>query len=170
MGDLEQRLQQQEDLEAIRRLKHHNYCHCVDRAVAGESAAIQETVGRFTDDIVADFTGFPLFEGREAVTGFYAEGVPSILSYSQHQVCNEVIEVNGDRATGRWYVNCLANFRDTSPFGMAGPGLIVGRYEEEYVRADDGWKWSRIVALLDVFAQGDTLWAGATQLFTNPDR
>ncbi len=170
MTDLEQRLQQQEDLEAIRRLKHYNYCHCVDRAVAGEAAAIEETVSRFTDDVVADFTGFPLAEGREAVTAFYAQGVPAILSYSQHHVFNEVIDVDGDRATGRWYVHCPVVFTEASPVGQVAPGLVMGRYQEEYVREDAVWKWRRIVALLDVVAPGETPWVGASQLFNNPDR
>ena len=170
MSDLETRLQHQEDLEAIRRLKHYNYCAAVDRAVAGESAAIEATTSRFTEDVVADFTGFPLFEGREAVTGFYAREVPAILSYSQHYVFNEVIDIDGDRATGLWYVHCPVNFTAAGPTGKDEPGLIMGRYEETYVREDGGWKWRRIIALLDVLAPGDTIWEGASQLFSNPDR
>ncbi len=170
MTDLEQRLQQQEDLEAIRRLKHYNYCHCVDRAVAGESAAIEQTVSRFTDEVVADFTGFPLAEGREAVTAFYAHSVPSILSYSQHHVFNEVIDIDGDLATGRWYVHCPVVFTEASPAGQVAPGLVMGRYEEEYIRQDGLWRWRRIVALLDVVAPGQTTWVGTSQLFANPDR
>ena len=169
MNELEQRLQNQQDLEAIRRLKHYNYCHCVDRAVAGETSAIEQTISRFTDDVVADFTGFPLAEGKEAVTEFYARGVPSILSYSQHQVFNEVIDIDGDRATGRWYVHCPVNFTEASPLGKVAPGLVMGRYEEEYVREGGLWKWCKIVALLDVVAPGDTPWSGAVQLFTNPE-
>jgi len=170
MSDLEQRLQHQEDLEAIRHLKHYNYCHCVDRAVAGEPTAIEDTISRFTDDVVADFTGFPLAEGKDAVTAFYAQGVPSILSYSQHQVFNELIQIDGDKATGRWYVHCPVNFTEASPVGKVAPGLVMGRYEEEYVRENGVWKWRRITALLDVVAPGETPWAGASQLFTNPAR
>lgn len=70
MRDLEQRLRRQEDLEAIRRLKHYNYCDCIDRAVAGESVALEELFSCFTDDVVLDFTGYPLAEGKEAVTAF----------------------------------------------------------------------------------------------------
>ena len=167
MIEIEQRLQLQEDLEAIRRLKHYHYCHCVDRAVAGEAAAIEETISRFTDDIVADFTGFPLAEGKAAVTAFYARGVPSILSYSQHHVFNEVIDIDGDQATGLWYVHCPVNFTEASPVGEAVPGLVMGRYEEEYVRQDGLWMWRKIVAWLDVVAPGETPWAGATQLQDN---
>lgn len=167
MSDLEQRLQHIEDLEAIRRLKHYHYCHCVDRAVAGDSAAIEETVSRFSDDIVADFTGFPLAEGREAATAFYAQGVPSMLSYSQHYVFNEVIDIQGDSATGLWYLQCPVIFTASSPLGREAPGLIAGRYEEEYVREGGIWKWRRIVALLDVMSPTETLWGDATLLRVN---
>lgn len=167
MSDLEQRIQLIEDREAIRRLKHYFYCHCVDRAVAGDAGAIDETISRFTDDIVADFTGFPLAEGKEAVSAFYAQGVPSILSYSQHHVFNEVIEIEGDRASGRWYLHCPVNFTQASPAEEAGPGLVMGRYEEDYVREEGVWKWRRITALLDVVMPGDACWTSATQLFKN---
>jgi hypothetical protein len=60
MSDLETRIQHLEDREAIRRLKHYYYCHCVDLAVAGDANAIKETISRFADDMVADFTGLPL--------------------------------------------------------------------------------------------------------------
>jgi hypothetical protein len=102
MSDLEARIAHIEDVEAIRYLKHYCYCHCVDRAVAGKSGAIDEMINRLTDDVVIDFTGFPLAEGKEAVTAFYAQGVPSMLSWSQHRTSNEVITIDGDRATGLW--------------------------------------------------------------------
>jgi len=167
MNDDATRLRQLEDLEAIRRLKHFNYCHCVDRAVGGDAAAIKETLSRFSEDIVADFTGFPIAEGREQVDDFYARGVPSMLSYSQHYVFNEVIDVNGDTATGLWYVNCPVVFTETSPLGREAPGLIAGRYEEEYVREDGVWKWRRIVALLDVVGPADEFWANTSMLRSN---
>jgi hypothetical protein len=162
--DLEERIRHIEDLESIRLLKHYNYC---DRAVAGDAAAIEETVSRFSDDVVADFTGFPLAEGRDAVTDFYARAVPAMLSYSQHYVFNEVIDIDGDCATGLWYVNCPVIFTDASPLGREAPGLIAGRYEEEYIRENGVWKWRRVVALLDVLNPSDQLWANATLLRAN---
>ena len=168
MSDLEQRQQRLEDLEAIRRLKHYNYCHCIDWAVGGQASAIEETISRFTDDIVADFSGFPLAEGREQVEEFYTQAVPALLSYSQHSVSNDVIDITGDSATGLWYVTCPVMFTEASPLGRAAPGLIVGRYEEDYVKQDGLWKWRRIVALLDVMGPSEDLWNGAKLLRSNP--
>jgi hypothetical protein len=167
MSSLEDRIQYQEDLEAIRRLKHYFYCHCVDRAIAGDAAAITETIGRFTDDIVADFTGFPLAEGKEAVSEFYAQSVPAILSWTQHRVMNEVIDVDGDTARASWYVDCPCDFRAGNPLGMSGSGFINGRYQEECRREEGVWKWQRIVALLDVLGPFEKNWSGATQIQSN---
>ena len=167
MDDLKERQERLEDLEAIRRLKHYYYCHCIDRTLSGEKSAIEETISRFTDDIVADFTGFPLAEGREQVVDFYARAVPEILSYSQHQVFNEVIDINGDSAKGLWYLNCPVIFTEASALGRVSPGLIVGRYQEEYLKEDGIWKWRRIVAHLDVMGPTEELWNGAKLVRSN---
>lgn len=164
---IEQRLQLIEDREALRELKHHNYCHCVDRAIGGESAAMDELLNHFTQDVVADFTGFPLMEGHAAVSAFFAEQVPALLSYSQHRVMNDVIAIDGDNATGRWYVDCPVVFRPGNPTGKAGAGFIGGRYEETYRRENGVWKFARIVALLDVLTEFSAGWPEATQVFQN---
>ena len=44
MSDLEKRIQHLEDLEAIRRLKHYYYCHCVDRAVGLLRGAMKRNI------------------------------------------------------------------------------------------------------------------------------
>ncbi len=85
MSTLENRIQYLEDLEAIRHLKHYYYCHCLDRTVAGDGAAIEETISRCTDDIVADFTGLPLAQGKSEVSMFLADGLPAFISWSQHR-------------------------------------------------------------------------------------
>ncbi len=167
MKTLEERIQRLEDLEDIRRLKHYYYCHCVDRAVAGDTGAAEEIVGRFADDIVADFTGLPLAEGKESVSAFYTQGVPSFLSWCQHRVMNEVIDIDGDTAKAVWYIDCPASFREGNPVGLEGRGFIAGRYEEEYARIDGVWKWIKIIALLDVQKPFTQNWIGAEQVFKN---
>jgi hypothetical protein len=53
MDKLTQRIQHLEDREDIRNLKYY-YGHCVDRVVAGESTAIDETISCFAKNIVAE--------------------------------------------------------------------------------------------------------------------
>lgn len=65
------------------------------------------------------------------------------------------------------YVHCPVNFTEVSPAGKSGPGLVMGRYEEEYIRKAGVWKWRRIVALLDVVVPQEAGWAGASQILAN---
>jgi len=47
-----------------------------------------------------------------------------------------LIEIDGDRARGHWYV---------SEHGRTTAGErtdVLGRYEDEYVRSPDGWRFS----------------------------
>jgi len=47
---------------------------------------------------------------------------------------SEVIDVDGDEATGSWYFDCSAVCRSGYELDLSGPGVIFGRYEERYVR------------------------------------
>ena len=149
MTDLEKRIAQLEDMESIRRLKHYYYCHCVDRAVVGDVQAIGETISRFADGMAIDFTGLPVIEGREPVAAFYSQHVPNFMSWCHHRVMNEVIDIDGDTATARWYFECPGNFLEGNPFGLVGSWVVAGRYVEDYVREDGVWKWRKITAKLD---------------------
>lgn len=169
MNNLEARIQRLEDLEEIRRLKHYYYSFCVDASVGGDLEKREETLSRFCDDIVADFTGFPLAQGKEAVSAFYAQGVPGMLSWCQHRVMNEVIDIRGDTATAIWYIDCPGTFREGNPLGIVagGSGFIGGRYEEEYVREGGIWKWKKIIALLEVLKPFDQNWVGVERVNKN---
>jgi hypothetical protein len=96
------------------------------------------------------------------------DGLLQFVISDQSQDCvTGVIDIQGDRATGLWYLQCPVIFTAESPLGQVAPGLIAGRYQEEYVREDGVWKWSRIVALLDVMSPTEKLWADATLLRSN---
>ena len=151
MSDLEQRIRRLEDIEEIRKLKHYYYARCIDRMVClRDEAAISETVTRLADDVVIDFTSLPVRKGKEAAARFFREDVPNWLSWCQHRVMNEVIEIQGDSAQAVWYFDCPAVFRRGTVAGFKGSGLVAGRYTEEYIREDGVWKWKRITAHLDV--------------------
>ncbi|MEM1140586.1 MAG: nuclear transport factor 2 family protein [Pseudomonadota bacterium] len=167
MGNAPERIPSTNDLEAIRRLKHYFYCHCLDRGIAGDGEAFDHLKSRLSKSVVADFTGFPLAEGAEAVGAFLTTIVPSVLAYAQHRVMNDVIEVDGDQAKGLWYVDCPVVFREGNTLGFKGSGLIMGRYEEAYQREEGVWKWSRIGAMLDVVNDMDMPWAKAELNRTN---
>jgi uncharacterized tellurite resistance protein B-like protein len=129
--DLESRVRRLEDLEAIKQLKAI-YCFRID---AREIDALME---RFTEDAVWDGGPMGRFEGRDAIGRFLRE-LPQQLSFSLHWVMNPLIEIDGDRARGRWYL--------VEPLTSAnGERAILGagRYEERYVREGRVWKFCEI--------------------------
>ena len=169
MSSAEQRIQRLEDLESIRHLKHYYFCHCVDEGIAGDEQAAEKIASRLTDDVVLDFTRMPLFEGKQAVLEFLAGVVPDVISWAQHRVVNDVIEVDGDRASGVWYVDCPVVYREGKLPGLEGNCLVAGRYEEEHRRVDGVWKFSRIVALVDVQSSSEVNWRDAEWRRSNRD-
>ena len=166
MNSLEDRILKLENKEAIRDLKHEIYCYCVDLIVSGVDKK-QLILDHLTEKVVADFTGFPLIDGKAAVAEFLFETVPSILSYSQHRVSNSVIKVRGKAASALWYVDCPVVFKSENKLGIKGSAFIAGRYEEEFIYEEGKWKWTKITALLDTVQQFDENWNNAKQLLKN---
>ena len=77
------------------------------------------------------------FEGREVLMGFLSTCLPKGYR-SKHMIARPLVELSpgGDRATARTDVVWIAaNFENT----------IVGRYEDELVRDERGWRFKRRV-------------------------
>lgn len=132
--DLVHRLSVLDDIEAIRRLKG-NYCLYVDQR--DEEA----WVSLFIEDAVWESDRFGTHRGRAAIRAFF-RGIPDFLSFAVHYVTNPIIEVDGTTATGRWLL--------LEPCTLTEGGQAVwgaGRYEEEYVKLGDEWKFKRIKLL-----------------------
>ena len=151
--ELENRLRVFEDIEAIKKLKA-SYCYLVDGGVAGDASELDELMTRFTDDARGEYGDYGSYEGKEALTKFFKEIVSGFLSYGDHMVHNPIIEVEGDRTRGRWYFEVPCTLR--APNRAA---WIQGRYEEEYVKVGEEWKWKSIKAIFDYFTPFDEGWA-----------
>ena len=150
---VEERIQVLEDMESIKKLKA-SYCSWVDAGVAGDASKMDELVSHFTDDEPwADFGAFGVHKGKEAVAGFFKEVVVSTLSYSAHMVSNPSIEVDLKKARGSWYVDVPCTLR-----GAERPMWLQARYEEEYVKQGDQWKWKSITTRFDFITPYDEGW------------
>jgi uncharacterized protein (TIGR02246 family) len=130
--ELERRVRVLEDVEAIKRLKHR-YADACDRGYDADALA-----ELFAEDAVWDGGLFGRHEGREAIREFF-QGVSSDIVFALHYMMNPIIDVTGDRATGTWYLfqTCTFAQGNTPIWGAA-------RYDEEYVREPDGWKFRRL--------------------------
>ena len=75
------------------------------------------------------------------------EGLPAIiekvrnalgpLDASQHIVSNQQVTIDGDTATCRCYLHAQHTLRGTE----GGDNFVIaGRYDDELIRTDDGWR------------------------------
>jgi uncharacterized protein (TIGR02246 family) len=123
-----------EDFEAIRRLTH-DYAYYVDTGQLEACAAL------FLDDAVWDISkiGMQRHEGRAEILA-QLEKMAASSSQKCHLTTNHSIDLAGDRASGRCYILALSHGRD----GVDRTSAVY--YDDEYVRADDGWRFaSRIL-------------------------
>ena len=91
----------------------------------------------FTPDATAFLTEELI--GREAIKARVRRALEG-LDVSQHLIGNHEIDITGDRATGRCYLQAQ-HVRDAAP----GPPnfIVAGRYDDRYVRTPDGWRIER---------------------------
>ncbi|WP_435361838.1 nuclear transport factor 2 family protein [Haloarchaeobius sp. DFWS5] len=92
----------------------------------------------FTSDAVLDFGGLGTYEGDDGLDRFVREFVEANLDGSAHMVHNPVLDVDGDTATGRWYVESPVTYADGSG------GWRQGVYDDEYRRVDGEWRFASV--------------------------
>lgn len=117
------------DVHAIQRLKHE-YCFAIDTGDYREWAEMFTEDGQFVRD------NGETFEGHDELYGFASEGFDEAFDHSAHVVTNPVIDVDGDSATGNWY---LLLFYETAD---GNPGWTQAMYDDEYEKVDGEWKIS----------------------------
>ena len=144
--ELGQRIQTLEDIEAIKKLKAR-YC-------AGADERDEEKfVGCFTEDAIWDGGSFGRYEGREAIQKFF-HSIPKILGFAIHYVMNPRIEVNGDKATGNWYLLEPCTMLEGGEQAVWG----VAKYEEEYVKVNGEWKMQNLILAPECWTPFDQGW------------
>ena len=138
--DFEARLRRLEDVEAIRRLKHRYASYCDD----GYDA--DRLVELFLENAVWDGGMLGRFEGTEAIRRFF-QSCSKAVPFAIHQVTNEVLDVDGDRATGRWYL------WEPLVFAKGDAGMwMAGRYDDVYRRVNGEWRFETVAIELRMLA------------------
>ena len=147
LEDIELRLRALEDVEAIKRLKARYCAYCDDNYDA------ENIAGLFVEDAVWDGGIRGKAEGREAIRNFFVNA-PNRLPFAVHMVMNPIIEVNGDNATGIWYLfqPCTYAEGNRAVWGSA-------RYDEEYVRVDGVWMFKNLKLTSHFWTPFDEGWA-----------
>ena len=132
LESLEKRIQVLEDIEEIKKLKHR-YCALCDADYDADALA-----ELFTEDAVWDGQERGRNDGREAIRAFF-QTAPKRLPFAIHMVLNPIIEVNGDNASGTWYLfqPCTYAEGNQAVWGSA-------RYDEEYVKINGKWLFKHL--------------------------
>lgn len=120
------------DIEEIKQLKARYARACDDDYDADVLASL------FTDDAVWDGGMMGYAKTREGIRAFF-ENASAIVGFAVHGISNPLIEIDGDRATGHWYLH--------QPMTMKGGELcfwFCAQYFDEYLRTAEGWKFKHV--------------------------
>jgi uncharacterized protein (TIGR02246 family) len=138
LEELQERITRLEDIEAIKRLKAR-YCEICDH----DDYDADAMASLFTEDGSWKGEGVGHAEGREAIRELFA-GFPKAIAAAQHIVANPLIEVDGDKAHGVWYLISTVT-RSDGTTASTWPDTQA-RYHEDYVKQNGEWKFRRVHA------------------------
>jgi len=76
-----------------------------------------------------------------------------LIEFSQHNVMNPIIKVDGDKATGEWYFMGPFRFHDGHEARW-----IALQYFDDYVKINGEWKYKHLRIKLRLLAPHDGGW------------
>ncbi len=114
------------DTDDIARLKYR-YLRSLD------TKQWEEFEDCFVPEATGDYNGL-VFEDRAALVGYMRENLGEGM-LTMHQVHHPEIDVDGDTATGRWYLEDRV-IVEAFKFMLEGGAF----YEDRYVRTPAGWR------------------------------
>ena len=118
-----------EDLRAIESLKYR-YLRSLDTK---DWTTFESTL---TEDVTGNYGESLAFSNRNELVGYMRENVdPAVIT--EHRVAHPEIEIDGDTARGRWYLQDRVIVAEFS-FMLIGAAF----YEDTYRRSADGWRIS----------------------------
>ncbi|MDD5723736.1 MAG: nuclear transport factor 2 family protein [Syntrophales bacterium] len=133
---IEERIKRLEDIHEIQLLRNsYSYYSNID----GTPERARKFADMFTETGEFD-AGAGITKGREAIYQRIIVTRSQWLRF-MHLTTNGTIEVNGDRATGKWTGLFPLIFSDSSKLQW---GCNV--YNDEYVRTEEGWKFQSIIS------------------------
>jgi hypothetical protein len=141
--ELEAKVQAMADREAIRNLRfsYHEYVN---------EGRFKDIPDLFAEDAELDFAHLGKAKGREAIAKFYgaivgdrpAQDRPRITFVKQF-IHNHMIDLHGDHGHGVSYL-------EAKPIFGGEAFLVAARFNDDYVKVNGAWKFSKM-ALLPYF-------------------
>jgi ketosteroid isomerase-like protein len=117
------------DIEEIKQLRY-------SFAWSLETADPDQLADLFLPEGVVDVGPWGRMDGQDAIRKSYGRAYKNMPKFTAvHAVTNPRIRVNGDDATGTWYLlDCSLREPNVNPL------QIVGIYDEIYRRTEAGWR------------------------------
>ena len=134
LAELRARVRELEDREAVRELT----CRYMQ---AMHDARWDEAVTCFADDAEYDHGLLGALRGKADIEHFYREFMPRFEEaggWAFDVLADPVISVDGDTATGRWFLLTLLIDPDTQEAAWS-----IATLDYEYAREPDGWKFRK---------------------------
>lgn len=146
-NELEKRITQLEDIEAIKQLKAL-YCDICD-----DNHNPDRITKIFVEDGIWEGGDFGKAQGHDAIRKLF-QGFQKLIGFSQHNIFNPRIAIDGDRAKGTWYLLGPFTFRKDN-----GARWIACRYDDDYVKVNGQWKYQHLRADIRMVAPYEKGWA-----------
>ncbi len=140
MTELQQRITRLEDIEAIKQLKAR-YSHICDDLHNPDTIA-----SVFAEDGIWESEDFGKAVGHQEIRDLF-KGFRNMFTFSQHNMMNPVIEINGDRATGIWYIMGPWTLKEGDK-----ETWMALRYDDDYVKTNGEWKYQHLRVVLRMTA------------------
>ncbi|MGO9451128.1 MAG: nuclear transport factor 2 family protein [Candidatus Binataceae bacterium] len=145
--ELARRIAMLEDIEAIKKLKARYCLVCDDNHNPAEITKL------FAEDGIWEGDGIGAQQGHAAIRALFQK-FQERIAFSQHNVFNPIINVDGDHAKGSWYFLGPFTFRKGNR-----QMWLAARYEEDYVKVNGDWKFQHLRAIGRMAAPYETGWA-----------
>lgn len=128
---LEQRIQRIEDIEAITKLTA-TYAHFVDKGWNGKEVDFDKLPALFTENATwkCEAMGVDV-QGPQAIVEMLKQATAG-GSFAMHSFTNPIIDVNGDKATGKWLLWVGVKYGETKDEVFQSEDLV-------YARQGSGW-------------------------------
>jgi hypothetical protein len=146
-SELEKRITILEDIEAIKKLKAL-YCDICD-----DDHNQDRIVTIFAEDGIWESKDFGQAKGHTELRKLF-KSFQDRISFSQHNVMNPIIEVNGNTAKGSWYFMGPFTFRKGNRAIW-----LAARYDDDYVKINGQWKFQHLRAIGRMAAPYEKGWA-----------
>lgn len=141
-----------QDIEAIKKLKAE-YCDVCD-----DEHNQDRIVAIFAEDGIWEGKGIGRAQGHAEIRRLF-KSFEERISFSQHNVFNPRIEVNGNEARAHWY------FLGPFTFRKGNRQLwLAARYEDDYVKINGAWKFKHLRAFGRMAAPYEEGWASQAKV------